>query len=67
METSTAALCKGWNGLKLLCLSNLWKSPFYGNGCFHIFILETPEAPRRVWVSDLLLAVQAGNKSEPER
>lgn len=57
-------LCKGWNRLNPLGLNNLRKSPFYGNGCFHIFVLKTTEASHRVWVSVLVLAVHAGSKSQ---
>lgn len=57
-------LCKGWNRLNPLDLNNLQKGPFYGNGCFHIFVLETAEASHRVWVSVLVLAVHTGSKSQ---
>lgn len=57
-------LCKGWSRLNPLGLNNLQKGPFYGNSCFHIFVLETAEASHRVWVSVLVLAVHAGNKSQ---
>lgn len=57
-------LCKGWNRLNPLGLNNLQKSPSYGNGCFHIFVLETAAASHRVWVSVLVLAVHTGSKSQ---
>lgn len=57
-------LCKGWNRLNPLGLNNLWKNLFFGNGCFHIFVLETAEASHRVWVSVLVCAVHAGSKSQ---
>jgi len=46
-------------------LSQLRRSPSSGDGCFPIFVLETPEASCRVWVSVLLFAERAGKKSEP--
>lgn len=45
-------------------LNNLQKSPFCGNGCFQIFVLETAAASHRVWVSVLVLAVHAGSESQ---
>lgn len=65
METSIAVLYKGWSGLHPLCLSNLQKSPFYGNASFYISVSDTPEASSRFWGAVLLLAVHAGSKSEP--
>lgn len=64
VKACSKPLYKGWNRLNPLGLNDLRKGPFYGNGCFHIFVLKTTEASHRIWVSVLVLAVHAGSKSQ---